>query len=232
MGFRKFRFLSFLLLGACATSGGGQDPRKIYRKEMSVTVNGKRGLGTLVVPRETSYRIEVESRGRLDAFTITSCSREILIMDIKESGLFGSRRKYKFDYRPMKGVEEDSFCQLDLGGYDRVAGRHSWALIDFEHPDFKAPATVYCNGDTTQTVGVSICQSKAGLYQKIQFEGPVYLEYDKGCEVPEVDANGSLVFPIAHGRCYYAFQEKTGEKRFHRLTTIGYEEFLIPLTED
>lgn len=233
MGSLQLRWLFCALLTGCATFGKPADPNLIYRREMALVVNGKKIEGVGVLPRALSYRFEIESRGRLDAFTLTSCSRDELTLDIKEKGLFGSRRRYRFDYLPMAGLEDTSFCQLDLGGYDKETGRHSWALLDFEHPELRASATVYCNGSVVKSVGVSVCQSKIGLYQKIEFSGPTIVEYEKECEIAQSEDGGkTYIFPLRKGICHYAFRELKGAREFHRLTTLGYEGFLMPKGEE
>ena len=235
MGIRALGILLVFLLSGCASTGTEpeagvtkQRPGAFYRYEMAVKVNGKSGVGTLVVPRADTYEIEVDTRGRLDAFTWSSCSRDGLVREIKGNSRWGwgAKRNHTFTYKP-EGVELTDFCSLDLGGYDKTATQHSWAMIDFEDPEYKLGATVSCNGEVVAANGVSLCQGKAGLYQEIEFPEAVEFEVEEKCEKPEAKSDKKLTLRLSLGVCYYLFYDKTGSK-VHRLTTYGYEAFLLP----
>lgn len=233
MGITKLRVLFCLLLGGCQTVQAPADPTKIYKRDLQIKVNGLTGVGTLVVPKASSYAIEVQSRGRLDAFTITSCAREVVIKDIEESGGWFRKKKGKVSYTYTPSAVEEEFCQLDLGGYDKEHGRHSWAMIDFEDSSTNLPAILTCNGEVKSSKGVSLCDSHEGLYQSISFTNPnVEVRAEDKCAKPGADGRGNFTFRISRDVCYYVFVEPEGMKRIHRLTTIGYDDVFITTSED
>jgi hypothetical protein len=220
-------------MAACQSTQMSPDkvPDRVYRRDMLVTINGKSSDGVMVVPRSSSYKIRVEGKAKIDLFTLQSCHREMLTSDIKNSGIWRTKSVVEVDYAPAPGVEDSGACPVQLGGYEKAAGRHSWALVDFESTDETLKANLFCNGDKSVGNGVSICQSRAGLIQKIVFERPVVFSPDKGCEIPE-SSDQTWTFAIPKGVCVYYFAEKQKPNRAHRLTTIGYEDVLVRVPGD
>lgn len=87
----------------------------------------------------------------------------------------------------------------------------------------------WCNGTFVQSAsGVSFCQARAGLIQRIAFDEPVYVESGKNCPAIEPEGGTSTqIFTYALGKdlCIYNFlAKKAGDTRFHRLVTRGYEK--------
>jgi len=220
-------FVLTLISTGCQTPITGANPDKVYRRDMIITINGQTSEGVLVVRRAPIYQINVESKASLDLFTLQSCHRETLITDVKESGIFARRSRVRLNYTPSAGIEDTGACPLQLGGYDKSQGKHSWAFVDFETPAETLEAQVFCNGDSSVNNGVSLCQSRAGLIQRMVFEKPVMVSPDPGCELPAAANNIAFRFPIQKGICVYLFVEIDNPHRAHRLTTIGYEEILI-----
>ena len=211
------------------------DPALIYKRDMILEINGKVGVGTLVVPLADKYDVEVVSSGALDMFTVETCHRswekqKAWNVVEKKSFLFWSRKiekknEVKFEYSPSKKFEAYEYCPMRLGGYEIEMGRNSWAFIDFETPDAKLPAIIKCDGHVYNSNGVSICQSRKGLIQSIEFDNEVVVLPEPGCEI-ETDSGKIFEYQINPGRCVYAFKQKNGDL-VHRLTTIGYEGVLI-----
>lgn len=204
---------------ACTSVPQQLDPEKFYRHDLRLEVNGVRGTGVMVLPRSHRYRIHGESVGQLDLLTISSCHRE-----------FSAERQgteFDYDYAPLPGIETGGGCPLHFGGYEQKKGRHTWGIVDFEGPDATLPATLQCNGQVVRSNGVSICQSRAGLYQTIEFPGSVDVSPDPDCPMPLGGRPGLYEFPLARGECVYAFREQAEPNRIHRLTTLGYEGILI-----
>lgn len=230
---RKFSIFVLFLLVSCQTSQKDAladnltpSENKIYRRDMSISVNGKSGDGVLVVPRSSSYKIEVEGKAKIDLFTMQSCHREILITDIRDSGFWRVKSKVRTEFSPTPTIEDIGACPLQLGGYEKSQGKHSWALIDFETNEETLRAEISCNGQRLLARGVSICQSRSGLIQKITFEKPVIYSPSKDCDLGELNGN-SKQFIIKRGVCVYHFAEIAKPHRTHRFTTIGYDDILI-----
>jgi len=230
---RNFFIFVLFLLVSCQTSekeaiaeGVNTNSDKVYRRDMSISVNGLSKEGVLVVPKSSNYKIEVEGKAKIDLFSIQSCHREMFVTDIRDSGFWRVRSKVRVDYSPSPGIEDKGACPIQLGGYEKSKGRHSWALVDFETNEETLKAELSCNGEVARGRGVSICQSRAGLVQKIVFEKPVIYSPDKGCELGELAGN-TLKFNIKKGVCVYYFAEIAKPHRGHRLTTIGYDDILV-----
>lgn len=210
------------------------DPKIIYRYDMKLSVNGITGSGVLVVRKAPKYDIEIESKEAMDLLTVRSCHREMVLENVNERyGLFGTKRRNgKVSFTPQS--LEDIDCPIDLTGYSKVTGKHSFGFIDYENDEDKLPATLKCDGSVYQALGVSACGARFGLIQQIEFQNPVVVQPDPSC--PLADSSARMIakeftFPVIKGICTYIFQEEKGEKKTHRLTTIGYEEILVRSVE-
>lgn len=218
---------AFCLLSACASAPYMEaDSKVFYKRDMKLNVNGFKGDGVLVVPKADKYSFDVKAKGDLDLFTMDTCHREETKEDVGE-GLFKDDKRAKFDYKPGNNIESSSACPVRLGGYERANGRHSWAYIDFETDDAKLPALVKCNGNTYNSRGVTICQSKVGLIQEIIFPEETIVNPAPGCEMPRPADLKTYRFNMSARECVFNFMEKKKPNREHRLSTIGYEAVLL-----
>lgn len=226
----KYILTCLLFLAGCTSVSQKLDPRLFYKRDMKIEVNGFKGEGVLVVRSANNYDFAVDARGRLDLFTFTTCHREETKEKAGEGGLFGNKHKRTWNFVPVNGMEAGGIsCPVQLGGYEKVKGRHSWALVDFEHPDLTLPAKIKCNGSVYNSKGVSICQSKTGLIQEISFTTDVLTTKQKHENCPPLESKDMKVFryEIPKGQCVYRFLTKGGDAAWHRHTTIGYEKILI-----
>lgn len=232
--------LSILLLASCATNQPPFEPESfkkgLYRKDMKIVANGHSGHGVLVVPKEEKYQMEIKALGKLDLFTFQSCHREITQEDAGYKGKFlgfGKDKKLaKMEYEPVKGLEDDGACPVDLGGYEKVQGRHSWGSVIAENTKFKLPAIIKCNGRETQSRGTSACQSHAGLIQRIEFQVDVGYDLDKNCEYEGVKLINNRIFQyrIPEGNCvtYFRAKELINEKKVYaEHYDYGYTKIII-----
>jgi len=239
---RSIIIISALLMGAlisgCSTSVPQRlDPDVYYKRDMTIDMNGFKGHGTLVVPMAKNYKIEVKAKGDLDLFTFNTCHREWTKEEAFSKGgwFHREKRKFRIEYKPIEGLETGLACPAQFGGFEREGGRHSWAHVDFEDDGATLPALVSCNGQRYNSRGVTVCQSKNGLIQEIKF--PVKVVNSKittkaqgglVCPVLSIGKDGMTVrYKMPRRECVYRFGELGGEKRMHRLTTIGYEKILI-----
>lgn len=207
--------------------------KSFYKRDM--VINGHEGVA--VLPLKEKIEFHIEARGALDLFTMVTCNQSQTkerAWNVKQrvrSGLFGWRRKLidnqreiKFEYQPNE-LEKDGYCPIEFGGYEKDQGRHSWGFVDFQTPDATLPATLLCNGEVIKSLGVSICQSRQGLVQKITFAEEAVVAPDKECDIGQRTGK-SFEFRIPPRQCVFRFRSiKTG--RDHRLTTLGFKEILI-----
>jgi hypothetical protein len=135
----KLAFLSLLLV-SCSTLQDlaspqilKPDPKVVYRYDMKLTVNGVAASGVLVVRRAPKYDIEIESKQTMDLLTVKSCHREMVLENVNERyGLFGTKRRNgKVGFSPQSLELID--CPLDLTGFSKDTGKHSFGFIDFEN---------------------------------------------------------------------------------------------------
>lgn len=216
----------FLFLVSCADLNQKLDPRVNYPKDLKIKVNGHKGVGTLVVPIAPVYNFEVTSLGKLDLFAYSTCHREKYQEKAWDDGWFSSEYETKFEYRP--NAVERGHCPLQMGAYEKKKGRHGWGLIDFEDGSSNLPALISCNGDAYNSRGVTLCQSKAGLLQKIEFNEPVLYSPPGGCPISKVTEDKIFEIILPRGECVYMFLEKKKDSnRSHRLTTYGYDEIIL-----
>lgn len=214
-----FVFLPFLLSCACSPAPEKLDPAILYRRDMTITINGKTFTGVAVAPAADKYDIKAQTIGRNDVFTFTTCHLE------KE--FRPGRNDLSFTFVPRIGLENSiDSCIAELGGFDKDKGRHSWGLIEFENPAYKVVASVDCNGETYDANGVALCQSLTGLKQRIKFKYPVKVSPPIGCRMLTPVDEMTFVYEMVKGRCVYDFYEPSFNRRF-RLTTFGYQEILI-----
>lgn len=208
------------LLPSCSTVTQKLDPSVYYKRDMSICVGGQCWEGAAVLPEQEAYQLDIKAKGQMDLFTLTSCHR-----DVSQEKLGDHTR---VAYAPVPGMEDGGGCPIELGGYEKVKGRHSWGFVDLEDPGAKLPASLKCNGQSVQSRGVSVCQSREGLLESITFPGPVEFAAPKGaCALPLSKDGLTYVFALSLGECVYAFMERAPEHRIHRLTTIGYQSILI-----
>jgi len=189
----------------------------IYKRDMQICLDGKCEEGVIVAPRKGYYEFKIEAHGNLDLFTFSTCHREETTERHSKKKWFRSNRKVKGTYYPSPGIE-DGHCPVYIGGYD-IKNRHSWAFADFEDPEYTLKAKLHCNGSYREFNGVSVCQSRVGLIQVVEFD-----------ELVTVDACGlkgsgkKFEFKIPRGECVAVI---FGQKTMHRLTLIGYDKIIV-----
>jgi hypothetical protein len=215
-----------LLLNGCAGVPQTLDRATIYPRDMVIVADGVRYDGVAVLPRKESYALEIHAKGSLDLLTMTSCHREESREKAGKSGWFGDKKRVEMTYTPAKGLEDQAACPLQFGGYEISKGRHSWAFIDFQDNENKLPATLSCNGWKSSAQGVSVCQAREGLTQRIEFLGPTKVYTTQGCDVFPQKLGQAFTFPLVVGECIYLFKEVAGS-RTHRLTTLGYQSVIV-----
>lgn len=218
---RSYSYAFLLTLAFISASCGSlpkePDPKIYYKRDIQITVGDKVSRGTMVLPAQDKYKVELKSPGKMDLLTVASCHREY---QKEEVGY-----EHGWTYAPVKGIEDQVACPLQINGYDKFKGKHAFGYVAFERVDKPLKATILCNGETMQANGVGICQARQGLQQKISFESDVRVASRDRCFWP-ADKGREFVFTISNRECQFLFKEAQGEKEFV-LDTIGYEEILI-----
>lgn len=198
-----------------------------YRYDLSVMVDDQVCNGTCVVPIKKSYEIKIAADGKVDRVTWQTCHQEQII-ERPKSGLFNSN--IKFIFVPRDEFEAVSSCALEVTIIQEKKRRAGLVLIEFQdqRAEVSLLSTVICNGSKMNKVGVSTCQSAAGLIQEINFPTAALVNPDVGCELPLTTDERKYRFAIRPGRCTYYFvsneRASNGKRKIHRLTTIGYTE--------
>lgn len=213
------KIISLLLIAGCVSAPSQNlKSNTYYKRDLEISVNKKKGYGTLVVPKESKYRIKIKFPGKGDLVTLKTCHREI------ESEKLGS--KETIDFYPVNGIENNGLCFLEISAFEHKRGRHAWGLIDFESENFKLPAKIKCNGREYNSNGTTICQSKEGLLQVIEFgESVSYSENAKCRMIPFNKDFTKSAFKMPAGECSFIFKGTSG--RLHKITLVGYEDIII-----
>jgi len=216
-------------LSSCSLVNQSLDPDTIYRRDIVVTINGEKFVGTGVPKRSDKYEMEIKAKGVINMMTISTCHREVQ-MEFKDPGWFQKGNIQKWTYTPVKGIEDVKGCMMEIGAFEKGKGRHGWAAIDFLNGFETVPATLQCDGGTKQVGPVSICQAKFGLVQKIIFDRRMKVAPDRDeCKVLRTDPGETFekvyTFQMPQEECTYYFGDKDG--KFHRLTLIGYQSILV-----
>lgn len=235
--------IALTFLTACSTTPQVLDAKIFYRRDLPVTVvyetkvshpetiptsgsNHFEGSGVLNNATRYTFIISPKGNAKMDLLAITTCHREFSGEKLSP-GFFGKNR-YKYEYTPVKGVEDTPQCLIRMNVLDANTGKHAWALFDVQDRETLLPAEVTCNGETVQSNGVSLCQSRSGLVQRITFAEEVDFVPSK-CPI-DAPKGRVLELKMPMGECVFAFKGKDSG-RIHRLTTVGYEGLLIRETD-
>lgn len=186
--------------------------------------------GAGVLPEMDDYAIKAKAFGQLDFFALTTCHEETT-SENPDSGIRNKNGEISFTYSPT--MEKGKACPLYASAFNRRQ-RHAWGVLIFENTRYQLPAKLSCNGYVLDYHGVSICQSREGLIQKIEFDEPVYLASpvngaaDRKGDCPVIGIKGakSFEFKIPNRECFYGFIGLES-KKIHQLLTIGYEEIIV-----
>lgn len=201
----------------------------VYKYDMTGTVNGTQFDGVGVIPYAEKYNMQFVSRVDVDLISISSCHRDWTAESVAKLGWFQSKKGYSYEYDPSLGIENQGSCLVRIGAYNRDKGQNVWGIIDFENPSRTLPATSYCNGNVQQFSGVSICQSKVGLIQRLVFDSPVIQDtkaLDPKCQMNSKDQK-VWEYQLPVGECVIEFKETVPPYRLHRHSTVAYTDVLI-----
>lgn len=213
-----------IALASCASLSGSpaqfpKDPKKFYRRDMKVLVDGVEYQGYGTLPHKDSLTIEVRVKHDMDRFSATNCHKQIVEEKVDGTNMFSKTAKYKFVYERKTAIEKQDPCVLTLVA-SADGNEHSWAFFDFQDGVHLLKAHIQCDGWQSDSNGVSVCQSKAGLVQQISFDEEVLTD-DESLKLPTHD-NKTFMFEMPHGLNVFIFCNQRAV--CHRLTTLGYDE--------
>lgn len=211
-------FLTLLLSNCASTVVEELDETLVYKRDLLVEINEVEYEGVAVLNKAKSYSMIIKPRSKTALLLITTCHREESFTT-KSSGFFKKTNSFEYTYTPQPG-KEDGPCTFRITALDKKRAQHSWFFADFKSKQETLSATVYCNGKKEKGT-VTVCQSRAGLLQGIEFPEPVIYFPSQNCPM---DYPGS--YKINLGECTYAFKGKTSG-RIHRHNTLGYEKIII-----
>lgn len=209
------------VLFSCATVPQTLNPALFYKRDMMLSLDGNTGEGVLVAGAAVAgvrKNFSVTAKAPMTLYTFITCHREVAFSNLPQT--------VASYFTPVAGLEDQPGCGLSFNGLDEKEGQHSWGYVDFQDPQTVLPHVVKCNGETWNSAGVTVCQSRQGNVQRIEFPVPVVVAAEPQC--PKLDAadRQNFEFPLPHGKCIYRFEEISG-KRQARVTTFGYESILI-----
>lgn len=203
------------LLQACITQPLSVET--IYRKDMQVSIGKMQFIGVGVLDKTYRYDIKMRFFKNPNIVKFSTCHR---YLTWEKPGL-----ELNFVYVPEPAMEQRGYCPLEIGAFDDKAQLSS-ALFDFRsEANETLVGEVTCNGDSgIPYVGTSICQSHAGLIQKISFLAPAKVGSQEGCPIAETKDGKEFIIKMGRGKCLYEF--KSG-KEDHRLIMFGFEDVII-----
>lgn len=172
---------------------------------------GTNGEGFLILDRKANYQLLLLARVNPENIRISNCHRDVLLYDQKN--------QFTYFFEPNENLELD--CILQIKFHDSE-GRHQFGAIAFKNGE-TLPAIVQCNGSTDNFVGASVCQSKSGTTEVIEFGVEVKVVKGSGCLAESKDLK-KWFLTSKSGFCQYRFVSKTGSEHKHQ--TFGYDEIL------
>lgn len=191
--------------------------------------------GTGVLPNLPTYKLTVNSHAKINFFTMKSCHEEVT-SENPNKGIFKKKDTYFLEYTPT--IERGKACPLFFGAYSKRR-KFGSGLIVFEDSEYQLPATIYCNGYTIESNGISLCHAREGLIQKIVFQEPVLLgeavngplerlKWMGKCPPLELSKDGKSVklYKMPPGECIYNFGG-VNSKKLHKLYTSGYNGIIL-----
>jgi len=202
---------------SCTSTGAIVDLGKNYRKGLQMQVNDRIGTGMMTVPIAKTLEITIQIPQKAEILRLSTCHRE---ESVEKSG-WRDRTSHTWKIKLIEGIETIGECPIRIDALD-VDGESSWGFIDLVNEDLSS--TLQCNGIISWPKGVSVCQSREGLLQRIIFPGDTEGEtISEGCPQPEpLKTKPGYNVPTGKGMCVYLFMDKDSGD-FHRLTTFGYD---------
>jgi hypothetical protein len=228
-------------LSGCATPGlqTQLSSNEVYKLNLASTVNSYYFEGYGVVPSSPSksYEIKITSATDIDAIIINTCAREEVIESALQISRFGKwlerKKTLALVYTP-NDLESTGLCLMQVGTFNRnEADANASAIFDFEDATATLPGLSVCNGDNVSgTHGVTFCETRAGLMQRVSFPVPVIAattNVSADCKVDQEASSDKTAYDFRTPRdlCVFRYSELTSPFRQHRHVSRGYTKVKI-----
>ncbi len=221
------KYLLLLFIIGCSNVQIKKDSKVFYERDLKICVNGKCKEGAVVIPRALEYKFEFINPSKNDYLILKTCNRH--------QKFVGANRKIKYKFIPIAGLEDKPNCPIEIESLDKHKSKNNaWGFAVIDNPDkFSVPARLLCNGQNSRTgLGTTICQSRTGLIQKIQFDNEMFVascqSKAKTCpKIKQNDIHGNKTFTFRtpkHNCCYMFLERAAGKNGKHLLYTIGYDQ--------
>ena len=216
-------FLVGLFLVGCASTPGQQStkPYYSYRAEMILTIGGRSFEGLVPVKVNGPIDIQIYSPITLNRVEISTCSRHEVIRNTANGWFDKVKNTMTYRYNPTP-IELSGHCPLLFQAFnDHV--QKAWGLVT-ARSDQNLPAKMECNGGVMSFAGISVCQTKSGLVERLTFAKPVEFEASPSCAIQTTDKMTFDVRSTQVGFCKATFTDGTD---FHDLVLLGYDEATV-----
>lgn len=213
-----------------------EKPPHEYRADLDLYVGGTKYRGLVATKVGESLDIGVVSPIAIDRVQVSSCAR----MDVCSlgedctdprkgptnfnipTGFFGAAGK-SMSYRFIPSeIERGGLCPV----YFEVLAKQTlvaWGYLGIRN-DEALPAKLDCNGERWSFAGYSVCQTKSGKTQLLQFSKPVVdFETEEKCGLETKD-NQRFTLKPKTGLCRATFYDGVN---WHTLNLFGYEKVLV-----
>ena len=215
---RRLILLILIVFFSCSRTSDIIKIKRNYKKDLSFSINGKPFKGVAVPTLSKAYLIEIEAPFKLNYVKIESCHREIVLRNAyHKKRILKNRKKFQFNYKPI-GIEKE--CIVFISALNEN-GKGKFAQIAFQAKQYNINAKNFCNGKESNTSGVSLCQSKKGLVQMIEFDED--LEVRSTCPIMSYKGKKNFKYEPESGDCVFLFM---GKDRLHKLVSYGYDEII------
>lgn len=235
----KYLFTLFFLITSCTHSLNTPqklEPEVFYNRDLKMKLTGYVGdgknsrviwsdhdwqEGVAVAPMAEHYKFEVKAAGKHDVLRFKSCNRS----DKVES----KGKNYDYYYSPLDGLENSSDCIIEVESYHKKL-KHGYGLIVLNDENYTLGSTTLCSGKVSVNHGVSLCQSQAGLVQRVVLpREAVVISGEKNgqfCKKPVRINERTFEYIMPRRLCVYTFTDvETLEDHLHYM--VGYESDII-----
>lgn len=218
---------------ACTTTLPKLDPTIKYQRDLRFKVEswskGKWGNelkfeGVGVISFAEKLKVTLYAVGKVDMMVMSSCHREIKVANPKSSWW---SKGHSFEFSPVKDIETNKPCSIQLGVYEKSKGRHGWGMLAIESSQANMSSVTTCNGVTKSWRGTSFCQAKKGLIQLIYFKNKVETTMYGDCRIKIPEDGKSWEYSMPSGKCILYFFDSTNENLEHVHYMYGYETIPI-----
>lgn len=222
-----------LFFASCAGVGvtSGPSTSVIYEADLFGSVDGIPFQGVFVGQSQPSHTFVIQSKTDVNVMTIQSCHRYLHFEDVIKTGWFRANRGFQTSFDAAPEIETTGYCVIRLAAYSKQVGAgEAYGIGIFKNEKFDLPAINICNGAEGQTSGSSVCQTMAGLVERLKFPGQVVTARplpDGSGLIPQM-CKGKLIdattfeYEMPQGECIIAFGEVAKPHRHYIHLARGF----------